>query len=255
MMTSLHITNKCNLRCFYCYEDDKDFRKKDFIISPEDMEKRINYLLSINASGIEIIGGEPLLYPVLVEHAFFLINQRVPVVISTNGTINSKYIMELLLQQKPTIAVSLDDPTTTPIFRKGIEYPKVINNALMWKQMCEVIITVTLHPHNIDKALSAYLFYRDKGFKNIHFGVVEEWMTEYHWKKFEESAMSVIDESYKDNDIINISPWNDYYSFIKEIVYDKGVELLQIFNPGELDSKYTQVKKTLYEYYKQRRQQ
>lgn len=58
----LNITNQCNLNCEYCYIHDK----KDYEKSAE-LGNLINAIDTVNPQQVVITGGEPLLYPELIQ--------------------------------------------------------------------------------------------------------------------------------------------------------------------------------------------
>lgn len=59
----LEITNKCNINCDYCYIHDKGVEQE-----PVDIGDLVNAIDSINPSKLYITGGEPLLYPTLIDN-------------------------------------------------------------------------------------------------------------------------------------------------------------------------------------------
>ena len=63
------LTDKCNLRCVYCMVDDIRFEKSytDDELSFDDYKFFIKSLADIGVRKIKFAGGEPLLYPKLIE--------------------------------------------------------------------------------------------------------------------------------------------------------------------------------------------
>lgn len=63
------LTDKCNLRCVYCMIDDIKFEKSytDDELSFDDYKFFIKSLADIGVRKIRFAGGEPLLYPKLIE--------------------------------------------------------------------------------------------------------------------------------------------------------------------------------------------
>lgn len=63
------LTDKCNLRCVYCMIDDIRFEKSytDDELSFDDYKFFIKSLADIGVRKIKFAGGEPLLYPKLIE--------------------------------------------------------------------------------------------------------------------------------------------------------------------------------------------
>jgi len=259
MRHSLHITNRCNLRCFYCYEDDKD--TSSFIpyvaTVPEALQRAENMIVH-GAHSIEIIGGEPLLYPDIVQKVLETFSTRCSFCITTNGMINNEQIEHILMRFSPTVHVSVDDPVTTHRFRRGSDLNRILQHAHTWSMLTDVTIHNVLHPHNFQHMQESFVFYvRHHGFKTLGFGVVEEWMSPFYWKKYIEGGKEVIDMmTEKEMRSVHISPWAEYAPFDKEIIYSHGgkVELEEIFHPVDTDdSPYGLSKRELAGYYKERR--
>ena len=64
------ITDKCNLRCVYCRSEDSIHYNDNLIndcLSLYDYKFIINGLAQVGISKIRFTGGEPLLYPNLIE--------------------------------------------------------------------------------------------------------------------------------------------------------------------------------------------
>lgn len=79
---SVHLTNKCNMRCPHCYQ--KDFNGYDGVM---DVDKVFSSIDTINPETIIIYGGEPLLFPDIVKKIFDKYEKSKHVIIATNGTI------------------------------------------------------------------------------------------------------------------------------------------------------------------------
>ncbi len=62
------VTDKCNLRCFYCMpEEGIKFVKKDELLSYEEMLRVCSILAREGVSKIRITGGEPLLRKGIID--------------------------------------------------------------------------------------------------------------------------------------------------------------------------------------------
>lgn len=115
------LTNlNCNLDCSYCYE-----RKNSRRNTPEDIRLFLEILFKRdkekdNEVVVDVIGGEPLLYPDLIEevcgNAVRLskeYDKKMYINISTNGTqFNREEVREVLLKYKDWInmGISIDGP-------------------------------------------------------------------------------------------------------------------------------------------------
>lgn len=108
---ALHIelTHKCNLRCFYCYQNSSPETKSNFI-STKQLFKKLLELKKKGLSTIEITGGEPLLHPEFVSIFKFCAENFQLVSLLTNGILVDNYLIELMKPyiNKVIVNVSLD---------------------------------------------------------------------------------------------------------------------------------------------------
>lgn len=107
----LAVTDRCNLRCFYCMpEDGIQFLKKDSLLSYEELLRLMGLLAQEGISKIRITGGEPFLRKDLVS---FLSRLRAiegieKIAITTNGTITLRFLDELLGMGIRSFNLSID---------------------------------------------------------------------------------------------------------------------------------------------------
>ena len=239
MRYSLHITNICNLRCTYCYEDDKDVAiRKNFVISEEEIDARMEeFKQKGDCEGLELLGGEVFLFFDRLKYIFNNYGESYPLTITTNGTIRTPEIDEYINKYRPSIAVSLDSPKTVEIQRVGLNLQEVLANAKAWQKMTDVSIAAVITPQNINDIKETFDFYvLEHGFNTIHFGLVEEWMNDYYWRIYIKEGKRLIEQTaatiLRDN---IISPWRNYAPFFKEFVYEDGVEKVEIFNTSKIN--------------------
>jgi len=133
---------KCNYRCIYCYLNDDDLNS-DIIININRLKRLVFYFRN-NKLNIEILGGEPLLKPEIINiiAKFFLENCKIKSIkISTNGSILNAYIINIL-KCFDEVQISLDaaDDRTYKKIRGG-NFNKVINNI---KDLLDANINISL---------------------------------------------------------------------------------------------------------------
>ena len=104
ILVTLCVTNRCNLRCAYCYEEyyDRNFRE----IPKEKMFSLIDDLARMGTRYISINGGEALLRSDLEEIVDKIRSHGMLVHLSTNGVLVPSRLS--LLRKLDSIAVSLD---------------------------------------------------------------------------------------------------------------------------------------------------
>ena len=107
----LSVTDKCNLRCFYCMPDDfRDFEEPDHWLQFDEIERVIAAFGSLGVSRVRLTGGEPLVRKNLPELAARL--HALPGIqdlsLSTNATQLSRHAAALKSAGVSRINVSLD---------------------------------------------------------------------------------------------------------------------------------------------------
>ncbi len=87
----LEICDVCNLNCPVCFADSKSSNTLNSFISLDDMKKKIDFLSqSISKSILQLSGGEPTLYPNLIELVEYASALFSAVQLNTNGLLLAK---------------------------------------------------------------------------------------------------------------------------------------------------------------------
>ena len=251
MLYSIHLTNKCNLRCFYCYEDERN--EVEFTISIKELDDRMKWITERgDCTDIELLGGEVFLFPDILQYIFDNYGKDYKYIITTNGTIRNDQIDAMIQQYQPGIGVSLDYPGNVEEFRVGLNLQKALDNAHAWRKWTTVGICCVIHPYNADKVKETFDFYvKEHGFKTIHFGIVEEWyQSERQWAQYMDEVKRLIDSvDIETLSKVTISPWTRLSKGKKEIINEDGVEKVEIFTdqPAER-SPYYRAKEWCHEY-------
>lgn len=109
----ISITDKCNLRCVYCRSEDSIHYNDNLIndcLSLYDYKFIINGLSQVGIKKINFTGGEPLLYPNLVElirYTYYECNIN-DISITTHGIGLHEIVDELKRNGLKTVNISLD---------------------------------------------------------------------------------------------------------------------------------------------------
>ena len=105
----ISVTQRCNLKCFYCHLEGEDPSWKDEM-TPNEIQKIVSIAASFGIGRVKLTGGEPLLRRDIVEIVEKIHN--VPgvkeVSMTTNGTLLSKYAYDLKKAGLARVNVSLD---------------------------------------------------------------------------------------------------------------------------------------------------
>lgn len=113
----LSVTDRCNLRCFYCMKEDVKFLPKQEVLSLEELERLCAAFFRLGVRKLRLTGGEPLARPGIMNLVTRL-GQRLArrefneLTLTTNGTLLAQYAEGLAAAGVRRINVSLD--TLTP---------------------------------------------------------------------------------------------------------------------------------------------
>ncbi len=105
------VTDRCNLRCFYCLPEDARFPFGDrAFLSPHEIERIVGALVRLGIRRVRLTGGEPLVRQDILEIAARI--KSLPGVedlaLSTNGTELARLAPELVRAGVDRVNVSLD---------------------------------------------------------------------------------------------------------------------------------------------------
>lgn len=167
----LLVTEACNFRCHYCYEDFPSGRMTDETIQglKAYIEQKANTLGEL---AISWHGGEPLLVPHIIEelsHSFMDSAERHGVNYSAEMSTNGYYITEelfpkLLNWKINRFMITLDGPEDVHNVRRGLNggggtYSTIVNNLMNMKKVdadFEVNIRMNFDNSNLE-AVSAFI--------------------------------------------------------------------------------------------------
>jgi len=94
----ISVTDRCNIRCFYCMpEDNVQYVKRQEILSFEEIERFVRVAVSLGVTKLRVTGGEPLVrkdLPVLI-HKLAQIPGIRDLALTTNGVLLAKQAQDL----------------------------------------------------------------------------------------------------------------------------------------------------------------
>lgn len=182
MLISIWLTNACNLRCKYCYQDRSDFTSMD--------ENTINKIIEfINYNNLQknetsfvinFYGGEPLLkfqlIQLFVEKTYNIMKKssvRFSNLITTNGTLLTENIIDYLKKNKFRVSLSLDGlpeiHNKNRIMENGKDCFKIVFDKLPYllKSIPETFARLTYDHESVYSLSAGVEFLAGIGFKNI----------------------------------------------------------------------------------------
>ena len=107
----LAVTDRCNLRCFYCMpEDGLDWLSRTEIMTYEEMMKICSLLVKMGIEKIRITGGEPFVRKDIMHFLTSLskLNGLEELTITTNGVLTAPYVTDLKKIGVKSVNLSLD---------------------------------------------------------------------------------------------------------------------------------------------------
>lgn len=125
----LHLTQKCNLACSYCY-NKKNLNSINDLPTIEWI-KIIDKLIAANFKTLVFTGGECLLRNDIEEIVSYAVNKSLKVNILTNGTLLENHTQLLYLANKIIISLDALESDTNNITRKNsnqYDLLKILNN-------------------------------------------------------------------------------------------------------------------------------
>ncbi len=102
----IEFSRVCNFRCSYCYVDEKSDRTSE--LSRAEIKDVILQAKELGAGKIIILGGEPTIYPHLVEMISFLSANGLAVEMFTNGSGIDKKMAAVLAEHKVRMALKMN---------------------------------------------------------------------------------------------------------------------------------------------------
>jgi MoaA/NifB/PqqE/SkfB family radical SAM enzyme len=140
---SLTVTNSCNLRCKMCgqwseegyiYNNVKDSGSK---MKLADWKKLIDEMANHKMDFVLIRGGEPFLFPGIIELIEYAVDKDLPLGIDSNGTMLEKYAEDLVRIGNMHITFSVDGPEEIHDYVMGIKgsYKKIKENIALLNEL------------------------------------------------------------------------------------------------------------------------
>lgn len=191
-------TNRCNLKCSYCYERENDaidgtdmsldtFKVgMRFFLSKFNTSKRINILF---------FGGEPFMNMPLVRDAVSNLKRieknkgiRFSYSVTTNGTIMNESILDFLLENNFSVIVSIDGFKENhdyyrPFINGRGSYLKILNTIDRVSRYKKVVARVTLNDMDTD-IVKLYEDLRAAGIWEVHVTIVSKKSAkDYKWEE------------------------------------------------------------------------
>ncbi len=167
----IELTMRCNLNCEGCYKWDPRHIGKEVAI--EKWEKAINNLEKCGIKLVNLIGGEPTVFPKIEELIAYINSKpKIDYILSTNGVIAKSILEKLLKAGLKNVIVSVDGIfKESEIKEKKYEdrvYKSIVGLKLLRqlkkKGVKELSANFTVMRKNIDQLLPTYKLLAKEGF-------------------------------------------------------------------------------------------
>jgi MoaA/NifB/PqqE/SkfB family radical SAM enzyme len=131
IVVSIHVTNKCNLRCKYCYSNLEDrFSKNLPDFTTLDLKRYIREMRRLGTRWIVFLGGEPLLRKDIGELIHFVNQEGMLCELVTNGTLIDRNIEQI--KDVDLLCISIDgNVDTNDIARGNGSYERALNGLII----------------------------------------------------------------------------------------------------------------------------
>lgn len=198
----LELTSLCNLKCIHCYgEFGVCNTKKTDIMSVEDWKKVIDNLIKLNCTGIQFIGGEPMIYNgfwELLEYVRKCGMKRIDVF--TNATCINDLNLKKLKENNVSIRVSLYGHTADIHERvTGIKnsFEKTQRALKLLKEYnIPTTIAIIMMKENENELLNIKNYIRNLGYKYTGFDVIRPSCQNFNSDFHKVSNIELLKERY-----------------------------------------------------------
>lgn len=106
-VVTIEVTNKCNLKCYMCYQARSP--EEDTKLSASQLKRVIDEMRRFKPA-IQITGGEPLLYDGILDLVGYVKKKGLICMMNTNGIVLEEYAKQIVKLRIDKLAVSLDGP-------------------------------------------------------------------------------------------------------------------------------------------------
>lgn len=102
----IEFSRECNFRCAYCYLEERTAAADE--LSRQELKAVILQARELGARKVIILGGEPSIYPHLIEMLRFLGSLGLEIELFTNGTGVTKELASVLAEERVRVVVKMN---------------------------------------------------------------------------------------------------------------------------------------------------
>ena len=203
-------TNYCNHKCYYCSYADNELGLRDSVNKQDQIpwEKMQEIIVDMEDMGVKAVtfsgGGEPLVYPYIVEAMQGILNAGIDLSIITNGQLLKEERAEVLAKAK-WVRISFDS-ANAETYAKVRQLPlkafdEVCDNISKFSKIkqsnCELGVNFVINHENASQVFDMAQMVKDLGVNHIKYTArVTKDLFAYH----EPFKTSVIDQIHRAKD-------------------------------------------------------
>lgn len=247
MNVSIFFTNKCNLKCKYCYERNKREKSITYDLLDQTIEFIVNHKEknAINKLSVVTHGGEPLIEFDKIKYFISNLNKRidnVEYIMTTNATLLNDETIEYISDNYSKLSVSIDGVreahNLNRIFKDGTgSYDKVIDNIkrLLTKRS-DLKARLTINPQNVSFLFDGVKHLIELGFMDIE-PVPDEFDNTWNQETIDilySEGKKIIDYVEENDLVVNIGLINDALVKCRNNICDGGITTMSIESNGDI---------------------
>jgi cyclic pyranopterin phosphate synthase len=135
----ISVTDRCNIRCFYCMPEDVKFGARENLLSFEEIERVVRVAASLGVRKLRVTGGEPLVrkdLPRLIEQLVAVPGIE-DVALTTNGVLLGEQARDLYAAGLRRLNVHLDtlDRERFRQITRRDDFPKVYDSLMRAREL------------------------------------------------------------------------------------------------------------------------
>lgn len=201
----LTITEKCNLACTYCYEQNKTLKKMSYDTAVNILKKELSADDEYDECEVQFFGGEPFLEFSLIKSVCEFIwdnnwRKKVNCFATTNGTLVHGEIKDWLVENKNrfTCGLSLDGLPEAHNINRSNSFEKIDYQFFLdtWKNQ---YVKMTISPETLKMLADGVIYLHGLGFdidNNLAYGV--DWSDEKYITILEQQ-LKILSDFYIEN--------------------------------------------------------
>lgn len=215
LLLVVEVTGNCNLNCKYCYAKYKCTDKK--YINFDILKNIVDEASSLGVFDINICGGEPFLYPNIIDILYYIRSKNIDISLNTNATLITNDVAKELkkLDIIKDIQVSFDsykDNIHNLTRGNYIEAIEGFKNLISYSHYYDSpIIGIVLNKYNLNDLIDTVLFF-SKYTNRFHIMNVmnnkDLELDDNQKKLFKENILPILIKISKENSI-NISQFKN----------------------------------------------